>query len=1179
MSANARRNEILAGALATLALASGSAIAFVDGISGLAAAAFLGSLLLTARHSRRGLVLAVAVAATIATLAVRMAMAPAHPIAALLDAPTLVWCALYWVAAASLTWDRSRQVGLKELTEAFAHAPAPMALVDRLGHVIDINDAFADLCHLPRARLVNTNLRDVIGGTLWDTLTAERSQLARGEREHIQFEREFELHDGDKVWASIYSRLVRDTSGVPRFIVIQALDLTEQRRAQQALAVSESRFRGIIENTGEITLVIDPEGRISYANTKAYQVFGATSESLAGSRPLPLIHAVDRNEFGRALARTYRRPRETFRLSRVRLDGGTDTYLDVQFTGLGNTPGIAGTVVTGRVITDQVKTEKQLRNSESKFSTVFHSSPDAILILRNSDSTVLDFNTGFTRLLGYTREEAIGVSERTLNIWANPGDRDEVQAELEKHYECLDFETQLVAKNGEILHTEISVRFVELDGELCVLCIGRDITKRRLAEAALKESEEKFARIFTSSPDGIVIISMLDGSILDINEAFLTASGFSYDELVGHRVAELPIFANQGQLEEATKRVMAEGSYQNIEFTFMTKAGRAFPALVSATVVELQGQKTLVCIAKDNTVQRETEAKLRGSEERFRGAFENAPIGMLLVDLQGNIFQANHFALATLGYREDELLGSHMSRLVPSEDRPDLRNVFARLRQHYTSANRAERRMLSQTGVEIWTNFHIVLQRGEADKPLYYIVQLADITDLKHSQARMERMAFYDTLTDLANRRLFGNRLEHSIQHALRAGTRAALLYLDLDQFKRVNDTLGHEAGDELLVAVARRLVDCVRKEDTVARPGGDEFTILLYDIQTPSDAGTVAEKILEQLRKPVMISGHQLVVTTSIGITIIPDDSVEANILTKNADLAMYRAKERGRNNYQYYSEEMNTLAQAKLKTENELRQALEHHQFVLFYQPKVRIQDNRIIGLEALIRWQHPERGLLAPDQFIGVAEETGAIVGIGSWVIHQACLAAQQLSAVTGFPIQIGVNISPRQFRDPNLIRTVRRCIREAQIESSQLELEITETMLMEDADAALFTIERLRELGVRLAIDDFGTGYSSLNYLKRFPIDTVKIDRSFVMEIPASADDMAITTAVIAMAHRLNLEVVAEGIETREQLEFLADQQCEYGQGYLFSRPIPLPEISKLLDPNVALIRPVRRKPAY
>jgi EAL domain-containing protein (putative c-di-GMP-specific phosphodiesterase class I) len=317
-------------------------------------------------------------------------------------------------------------------------------------------------------------------------------------------------------------------------------------------------------------------------------------------------------------------------------------------------------------------------------------------------------------------------------------------------------------------------------------------------------------------------------------------------------------------------------------------------------------------------------------------------------------------------------------------------------------------------------------------------------------------------------------------------------------------------------------------------------------------------------------------VVTTSIGITIIPTDSVRSNVLTKNADLAMYRAKERGRNTYRYYSEDMNTQALRRLETENELREALVNDEFELFYQPKVRLIDQKIIGVEALIRWHHPTRGMVAPDQFIGIAEETGVIVEIGNWVVRSACEAAQRFARRDGETIQVAVNISPRQFRDPNLATTIRRCIRESGIQAGQLELEITETMLMDDAEAASMTIERLHELGLRIAIDDFGTGYSSLSYLKRFPIDTIKVDRSFVMDIPHDADDMEITSAVIAMAHGLKLEVVAEGIETAEQLEFLTDHDCEYGQGYYFSRPVPFADMEKLLDPAVSLLRTPRKR---
>ena len=399
---------------------------------------------------------------------------------------------------------------------------------------------------------------------------------------------------------------------------------------------------------------------------------------------MPFIDAVARNEFGRALARTNTRPRETFRLTNVRLQD-SDVFLDVQFTGLGDAPGISGTVVAARITTDQVQAEKQLRLSESKLQTIFHSSPDAILIMRSSDSTILDFNTSFTRLLGYTREEGIGLPEPALKIWGNELDRERITAELEAEHECLDFETDLVAKNGEVLPIEISVRYVEIDGEICILCTGRDITKRRLAEKALKESEEKFARIFAGSPDGIVIISLVDNRIIDINDAFVVASGFSYEELVGHRVNELPIFDDIAELKRSTAILAQEGSLQNFDLTFRTKSGEPIPALVSATIVELDGERSIVCIAKDNRAQRDAERKLRASEARFRGAFENAPIGMLLADNDGYVFQANNFALETLAYAESEIVGCHISRLVPPNERQSLketlRSVVASLRQ------------------------------------------------------------------------------------------------------------------------------------------------------------------------------------------------------------------------------------------------------------------------------------------------------------------------------------------------------------------------------------------------------------------------------------------------------------------------------------------------------------------
>jgi len=1180
-----RIEQFSATAAITVTLFAGIAIHLTSVMPSVAAALFFVSLLTSNLVSRGWTILVAAVASTATIIPSLWQYYAAGSDQAIVTPEQLLWVGAYWMASALLIWNpRRRSLGIETLRDAFEHAPTPTALTDIEGRVIHANGAFAELIDQPRASLPGSHLNDLLGDETWSEGLEDRNRLTSGEPDFICFQRDFSRHDGLLVSASIYIRLLKDHSGEPSYAVVQVHDLTEQRDTQEALVASESRFRGIIENTEQMTLVVDSEGTISYANPIATRLLAPAvageelRDTLSGVSCSSLIHEADRAEFDRRLEQTYREPRETLILSNVRVAQDERIYLDIQLTGLGETPGIEGTVINCRVVTDQVRAEQQLKDSQSTLSTIFHASPDAIMILRDDDSTIIDFNTGFTRLLGYTREEAVGLPESDLNIWADPTDRERVLNGLREQSELLDCETQLVAKNGEIIDAEISVRYVELDGKLCVLCIGRDITKRREAEVALSESEEKFARIFSATPDGIVTVNLKSGEILDINDAFLLASGYERDELVGKQLGELPIFGDGNEFQRASDMIADTGSIQNLEITLRTKRDELVPALISATVVELNGERTLVCIAKDHSTQRHTEEQLRRSEERFRGAFENAPIGMLLVDPDGNIFQANHFALDLLDYTESILLGSHISRLVPMEDRAALKESLGQLLHRDESISRTERRMVCHNSMEIWTNYHVVLQRNEHGEPLYFIVQIGDITEIKHSREQMQRMAFYDTLTDLANRRLFSDRLEQAVEHSTRSGNFAALLYLDLDQFKRVNDTLGHEAGDELLREVARRLSNCVRKEDTVARPGGDEFTILLYDISDPGDAGRVAEKILEELRAPVTISGHPLVVTTSIGITIIPTDSVHSNVLTKNADLAMYRAKERGRNTYRYYSEDMNTLALRRLETENELREALVNDEFELFYQPKVRLVDQKIIGVEALIRWHHPTRGMIGPDEFIGIAEETGVIVEIGNWVVRTACEAAQRFGKRNGEPIQVAVNISPRQFRDPNLTTTIRRCVRESGIEASQIELEITETMLIDDAEAASVTIERLHDLGLRIAIDDFGTGYSSLNYLKRFPIDTIKVDRSFVMDIPDSADDMEITAAIIAMAHGLKLEVVAEGIETAEQLGFLTDHGCEYGQGYYFSRPVPFGDAEKLLDPRVSLLRKPRRRPS-
>ena len=445
----------------------------------------------------------------------------------------------------------------------------------------------------------------------------------------------------------------------------------------------------------------------------------------------------------------------------------------------------------------------------------------------------------------------------------------------------------------------------------------------------------------------------------------------------------------------------------------------------------------------------------------------------------------------------------------------------------------------------------------------------------KRAEAQILHMAYYDNLTSLPNRVLFQDRLNQAIVQAERYGRRSAMLFLDIDNFKRINDTLGHRVGDLLLKAVAERLKESVRDSDsvarqhadiqniTVARQGGDEFTVLLSEVREPQDAARVAQRCLDRLSRPFLLDGHEVFITASIGIAIYEIDGKDIDSLLKNADAAMYHAKEQGKNNYQFYKQSMNATALEKLEFENDLRRALERKEFLLYYQPQIDVRTGTIVGMEALIRWQHPVRGLVSPADFIPLAEETGLIIPIGAWVLQTACAQNKAWQAAGLTPIPVSVNLSSRQFRQRDLVEAITEAVDTSGLEPGHLVLEITESVIMQEQEASSAMLRQLTTKGLRLAMDDFGTGYSSLGNLKRLPIYAIKIDRSFVMDITTDPDDAAITKAVIAMGHNLNLKVIAEGVETEEQLAFLYERGCHTIQGYLISRPMPVKEASDIL----------------
>lgn len=429
------------------------------------------------------------------------------------------------------------------------------------------------------------------------------------------------------------------------------------------------------------------------------------------------------------------------------------------------------------------------------------------------------------------------------------------------------------------------------------------------------------------------------------------------------------------------------------------------------------------------------------------------------------------------------------------------------------------------------------------------------------ANSQVEHLAYYDTLTGLPNRSLFSDRLAVALTHAARHHYKLATLFLDVDRFKQINDSLGHTTGDRLLRTVASRIRAAVREEDTVARFGGDEFTVLIHIIGKIEDAGKIAQKILDSLKAPITIDEREFVVTSSVGISIYPIDGTDGETLIRNADTAMYRSKDLGGNTYQFYAANMNHKALEALEVENGLRRALEQDEFVLYYQPLVDVEAGTVFGFEALIRWNHPQLGLLRPDRFISAAEESGLIIPIGRWVLKEACRQASEWHR-HGHKVVVAVNLSGRQFQDPDLIRLVKEALHTADLPAEYLELEITEGYAMQDVQKAILTLRQLKSLGVRISIDDFGTGYSCLSYLKQFPIDTLKLDGSFVRDLGAP-EDAQIALGVIALAHSLKLKVIAEGVETIGQMAFLRDHACDRLQGYLFSRPMPAANFERFM----------------
>ncbi|OIP08014.1 MAG: hypothetical protein AUK53_10800 [Betaproteobacteria bacterium CG2_30_59_46] len=695
--------------------------------------------------------------------------------------------------------------------------------------------------------------------------------------------------------------------------------------------------------------------------------------------------------------------------------------------------------------------------------------------------------------------------------------------------------------------------------------IARLIDDLNLGIVKLEQSQEKVSKLamVVEGTGNSVVITDLNGIIEYVNPAFTKVTGYLLEEAVGQKPGVIKSsLTSPEHYQKLWKRLLAGEEWRG-EMLNRKKNGELLWEYEVITALKNEaGEIThFVAIKEDVTERKRQEEKLRLWERAIEASFN----AILITDAThpGNpLIYANPAFERITGYSQEEALGRNCGFLQNDDhDQPEVEELRRAIREQ--REGRAVLRNYRKDGSMFWNELLVAPVRDEAGKVTHFVGIQNDVTERKRYESQLEHQANYDTLTGLPNRNLLQDRLGQTLAYVRRHERELALLFIDLDYFKNINDSLGHNAGDRLLKLVAVRLAGCVREGDTVSRQGGDEFVVILSDVAAEEDATLVTQKILHAMSEPFDVDGRELYVTCSIGIALYPKDGGDSETLLKNADAALYRAKDLGRNNAQFYAAEMNLKAMERLTLEDGLRHALEHNEFVVHYQPQVDLRTGEIIGMEALVRWQHPEQGLVSPARFIPVAEESGLIVPLGEWVLRTACIQNKAWQRAGLRPISVAVNLSARQFRQPNLVEVVVGILRETGLDPAHLELEVTESLVMQNVEVTIATLGRLKAMGIKLSIDDFGTGYSSLSYLKRFPIDTLKIDQSFVRDITTDPDDAAIAKTIISMAHDLQLRVIAEGVETEEQKSFLQQRHCDEMQGYFFSRPVPAEDFEVLL----------------
>ena len=1048
-------------------------------------------------------------------------------------------------AEASL-WESERKYRM-----LFNSASIGLAQIAVDGRIIEANMPFCKLLGYSRGELL---------GQSWNALL-HPGELAAGNELHRQVlagelssaSRETRLlrKEGTSLWVNLNLSSTKHGGAHAPSVLLAAEDISERRSVQESLR----RIASDLVRSKSLS----PSGSWKWDLRSGKLVLSKTLRSLLQIPPSQ--HAISIDD---ALERIHPQDRPAVRdrieAARAGKPGEIECRLRLPD---GSQPTVVASGEAFRrdgrgrplVILGLLQDVTSLRASEQRFRELFDNAGDGIFII-DRDGILQDVNQSGCRMLAYAPHELAG--KPLLGLMAQSEAAHAARTCLRQDASQIEAaEWTLCRKDGSLLYAEVSERILP-DGRRMVF--AHDIGERLRTRTVLEKSAESIRDLYENAPCGYYSVDMGD-TIVRINNTQLEWMGYSRDELVGkRRMAELQTPDSRARYLKGFARLVRSGVVRDLELEIVRKDGSIMPALMSASAVyDEQGR---FAISRASLLDSSEAAQARKKLRQAAIVFEHTKDAIVITDAGGKIVAVNRAFSDITGYRPDEVLGKNPSVLQSGrQDAEFYRHMWEELATRGNWQGQIWDRRKSGDLFPTWQTITAV--KDEFGKVSDYISVFSDITSIKQTEEQLLKLAYHDPLTGLPNRLLFNDRFGQALEYGKRHKTCVALLLLDLDRFKLINDTLGHAAGDQLLQVIARRLRRTMRSEDTVARLGGDEFAIVMHGIDSEDDAAALAGKVLQAVAQPVALGDQILNMSASVGISMFPQDATDKESLAKYADIAMYGAKDKGKNGFEFYTRDMTARANEVLSIDRGLRGALLHHQLEVLYQPQVDLAGDRIVSMEALLRWRHPQEGLRMPDRFIPVAEETSLIEEIGEWVFDTVCNQLRAWSEQGLPPIRVAINLSARELRRPGFARAVQHKLKGGGgFAGFGLDIEVTETTL-QTGDQVAQALRELKAMGFRIAIDDFGTGYSSLHSLKHLPADILKIDRSFVRGIPHDHDDKAIASAIIAMGHSLGMSVLAEGIETVEQLAFLRERDCDAAQGFLFSVPLTALECSQLL----------------